>query len=70
MAIVNTNFVAPTEMTIENKSANTIKIPVAGSPDMFIIIAAGGTVTVTAKTTAEVAFYDSLQSKLPVNVTA
>ena len=65
----NTKFTAPADISIENKSQKEIKIPVAGSPDQFIQIEAGATITVTAATAAQVAFYVKLEELFPVAVT-
>lgn len=64
-----TNFKAPSNLTIENESSETVKLPVASSPDMFIYVTPETPVTVTVQTTAEVAFYNNLQDSFPVKVT-
>lgn len=63
-----TDFAAPVDLEITNKSKKEIKIPVAGSPDRFIFIEAGKKATVHADVTAEVVFYTDLEKYFPVTV--
>ena len=60
---------APARITIENKSQNTLKLPIAGSPDQFMYVNGLGTATVTAQDAAQVAFYLKLAENFPVTVT-